>query len=92
VHRTGLNSITIRLLREGGQHAKAAIIGATSQAAESIGLQTQIGALTPGFGADLVGVNGNPLQDVTGLRACRSSGRWPGISALRPLSGDSADS
>jgi imidazolonepropionase-like amidohydrolase len=58
----------ITRVREGGQDPMAAIIGATSLAAESIGLDTQIGALTPGLQADLVAVEGNPLQDITALR------------------------
>jgi imidazolonepropionase-like amidohydrolase len=58
----------ITRVREGGQHPMAAIVGATSLAAESMGLDTQIGALTPGLQADLVAVEGNPLQDITALR------------------------
>lgn len=58
----------ITRVREGGQDPMAAIIGATSLAAESMGLETQIGALTPGLQADLVAVEGNPVQDITALR------------------------
>ena len=45
-----------------------AIVSATSLAAESMGLAQQIGALAPGLQADLVAVDGNPLQDITALR------------------------
>jgi imidazolonepropionase-like amidohydrolase len=55
-------------VREGGQEAMAAIVSATSLAAESMGLEKEIGALAPGLQADLMAVDGNPLQDITALR------------------------
>jgi imidazolonepropionase-like amidohydrolase len=58
----------ITRVREGGQEPMAAIVAATSLAAESMGLQKQIGAIAPGLEADLVAVEGNPLQDITALR------------------------
>jgi imidazolonepropionase-like amidohydrolase len=58
----------ITRVREGGQEPMAALIGATSLAAESMGLEKEIGALAPGLQADLMTVDGNPLQDITALR------------------------
>jgi imidazolonepropionase-like amidohydrolase len=58
----------ITRVREGGQEPMAAIIAATSLAAESMAMEKQIGALATGLQADLVAVNGNPLQDITALR------------------------
>jgi imidazolonepropionase-like amidohydrolase len=58
----------ITRVREGGQDAMAAIVSATSLAAESMGLAKEIGALAPGLQADLVAVDGNPLQDISTLR------------------------
>jgi len=58
----------ITRVREGGQPPMDAIIGATSLAAESLGLAQQIGALAPGLQADIVAVEGNPLEDITALR------------------------
>jgi imidazolonepropionase-like amidohydrolase len=55
-------------VRDGGQPAMDAIVSATSRAAESLGLQDRIGALAPGMEADLVGVEGDPLSDITALR------------------------
>jgi imidazolonepropionase-like amidohydrolase len=55
-------------VREGGQKAMDAIVGATSLAAESMGLAQQLGALAPGLQADLVAVDGDPLQDIAVLR------------------------
>ena len=58
----------ITRVRDGGQSPMDAIIGATSLAAESMGLDRQIGALAPRLQADLIAVEGNPLQDITTLR------------------------
>jgi imidazolonepropionase-like amidohydrolase len=53
---------------EGGQAPMAAIVSATSLAADSLGLGKEIGALAPGMAADIVGVDGDPLADITALR------------------------
>ena len=45
-----------------------AIVSATSVSAESLGLGREIGTVAPGFQADLVAVNGNPLEDITAVR------------------------
>ena len=52
----------------GGQDPMDAIISATSRAAESLGLAGVVGSIAPGMEADLVAVDGNPLQDITALR------------------------
>jgi imidazolonepropionase-like amidohydrolase len=54
--------------REGGQPAMQAIVAATSLAAESMGLGRELGALTPGLQADIIAVEGDPLQDIAALR------------------------
>lgn len=56
---------------EGGQQGMAAIVSATSLAAEALGLGDRIGAIAPGLEADLIAVDGDPSQDITAL------GRWP---------------
>jgi imidazolonepropionase-like amidohydrolase len=58
----------ITRVREGGQEPMAALVAATSLAAESMGLEKQIGSIAPGMEADLVAVAGNPLQDIDALR------------------------
>jgi imidazolonepropionase-like amidohydrolase len=55
-------------VRDGGQDPMAALISATSLSAESLGMQDRIGAIAPGMEADLVAMDGNPLQDVTAPR------------------------
>ncbi len=55
-------------VRDGGQSPMEAIISATSRAAESIRMQDKIGTLAPGMEADIVAVDGNPLNDSTAFR------------------------
>ena len=52
----------------GGQDPGAAIVSATYMAAESLELQNEIGSLARGMGADVIAVDGNPLEDITALR------------------------
>ncbi len=53
---------------QGGQKPMDAIVAATSTAAEALGMADRIGAVAPGMEADLVAVDGNPLQDITAVR------------------------
>ncbi len=55
-------------VQKGGQDPKAAIASATSISAESMSMGNQIGTLAPGFEADLIAVDGDPLKDITALR------------------------
>ncbi len=55
-------------VRDGGQDPMAALISATSLSAESLGLQNRIGSLAAEMDADIVAMDGNPLQDVTAAR------------------------
>jgi imidazolonepropionase-like amidohydrolase len=45
-----------------------AVMSATSISAESLGLGQEIGTIAPGFQADLVATEGNPLEDITAVR------------------------
>jgi imidazolonepropionase-like amidohydrolase len=44
------------------------IVSATSLSAESLGMGDRIGSVAPGFEADLVAVEGNPIEDITAVR------------------------
>ncbi len=55
-------------VQKGGQEPKAAVLSATSVAAESLNMAGKIGSLAPGMEADLIAVDGDPLQDITALR------------------------
>ena len=54
-----------------GQQPMDAIIGMTSLAAESMGLEKEVGSIARGLNADLVAVDGDPLQDITALQRVR---------------------
>jgi imidazolonepropionase-like amidohydrolase len=51
-------------VREAGQSPMDAIVAATSRNAESMGLGDRIGVLAPGFEADLIALDGDPLSDI----------------------------
>ena len=44
-----------------------AIRAATAEAAGAVGLEGHVGTLRPGAFADVIGVEGNPLEDLTAL-------------------------
>ena len=54
-------------VQKGGQDTMQAITSATSLAAESLGLSDRIGSIAPGYEADLIAVDGDPLRDITAL-------------------------
>ena len=54
-----------------GQKPMDAIIGMTSLAAASMNLDTELGSIAPGLNADLVAVEGDPLQDITAIQRVR---------------------
>jgi imidazolonepropionase-like amidohydrolase len=58
----------IARVQQGGQDPMTALIGVTSLAAEALGMEKQIGSLAAGMEADIVAVQGNPLQNVTAMR------------------------
>jgi imidazolonepropionase-like amidohydrolase len=58
----------IHRVQVAGQSARDALVDATSRNAAALGLAERTGALAPGLDADLVAVDGNPLEDITALR------------------------
>jgi imidazolonepropionase-like amidohydrolase len=55
-------------VEQGSQDPMAAIVSATSLAAESLGLQKDVGTVAPGFDADLIAVEGDPSKDIRALK------------------------
>ena len=51
-----------------GQPARDALRDTTSLNAQSLNLGDRIGSIAPGFEADLIAVDGDPLKDITALR------------------------
>ena len=54
-------------VEEGGQDPMAAVVSATSLAAESLGLGGSLGTVEPGYEADLIAVAGDPSADIGAL-------------------------
>lgn len=54
-----------------GQKPMDAIVGMTSLAAQSMGLDKELGAIAAGLNADLVAIDGDPTQDITALQRVR---------------------
>ncbi|HUP38985.1 MAG TPA: amidohydrolase family protein [Vicinamibacterales bacterium] len=57
----------VERVRQGRQAPMAAIVSATSLAAESLNLGKTIGTLAPGYQADIIAVDGDPTTDITAL-------------------------
>jgi imidazolonepropionase-like amidohydrolase len=64
----GRNADEFELLVKHGMTPSTAIVAATTNAADLLGLADKIGALRPGMAADLIAVEGDPLSDVTVLK------------------------
>lgn len=51
-----------------GLKPMAALVSANSVAAESLGLGGRLGSLAPGYDADIIALDGDPLTDLTAVR------------------------
>ena len=60
----GTNGHEFTLMVEAGLDPMKAIVAGTSAAAELLGLSHEIGAIKPGYTADIVAVKGDPLADI----------------------------
>src|SRR5207245_356869 len=65
-HGRNLQELVYRV-QKGGQDPMQAIISATSLAAESLGMGASLGSIAPGYEADLIALDGDPLRDITAL-------------------------
>lgn len=67
VYQHGRNAEELGLMRKQGMSDREVLASATTGAAKVLGMESQIGRLAPGFSADIIAVDGNPLTDVTVL-------------------------
>ena len=54
-------------MKKQGMSDREVLASATTVAAKVLGMDNQIGKLAPGYSADIIAVDGNPLADVTVL-------------------------
>lgn len=69
-HGQNVEELVARV-EDGRQDEMAAILSATSLAATALGLGDRIGTIADGFSADLVAVDGNPLDNIANIRDVR---------------------
>src|SRR2546428_4458046 len=65
-HGRNLQELVYRV-QKGGQDPMQAIVSATSLAAESLGMGASLGSIAPGYEADLIALDGDPLPCITAL-------------------------
>jgi imidazolonepropionase-like amidohydrolase len=58
----------IARVRDGGMDPMAAMVSANSLGAEALGMADRIGSIAPGMQADIIALNGNPLEDITAVQ------------------------
>ena len=69
-HGRNVEELVCRV-QDAGQSPMAAVVSATSLAAESLSFGSEIGSIAPGMQADLIAVEGDPSKDITALRDVR---------------------
>ncbi len=63
----GRNGQEFRLMMGQGMSSRQALASATTVAAEVLDMAGEIGRIAPGYSADIIAVDGNPLNDATVL-------------------------
>ena len=67
VFEHGRNAGEFALMRAQGMTDREALASATTMAARVLEMENEIGRLAPGYSADIIAVDGDPLADVTVL-------------------------
>src|SRR5919199_582113 len=55
-------------VRDCGVEPMAALVSANSLGAEAMGMADRLGSVAPGFEADIIALDGDPLRDITAVR------------------------
>ena len=55
-------------VRDAGQSPMDAMVSANALGAQAMGLGDRIGVIAPGLDADIIALDGNPLEDITAVR------------------------
>lgn len=66
-HGRNAEEFVIRV-RDSGVDPMAALVSANAIGAEALNLGDQIGSIAPGFQADIIAIDGDPLKDITAVR------------------------
>ena len=80
----GTQSVEFRRMVDYGMKPLEALRAATTVAAELLRMEGQIGSLAPGAYADVIAVEGNPLEDVAALQRVRFVMKGGLVVANRP--------
>jgi len=67
VYEHGRNAQEFRLMMQQGMTSREALAAATTTAADVLDMENEIGRIAPGYSADIIAVEGNPLEDATVL-------------------------
>ena len=67
----GRNGEEFALLVKNGLTNREALASATTVAAKALGMEGELGQIAPGFSADLIAVDANPLVDIRTLEKVR---------------------
>jgi imidazolonepropionase-like amidohydrolase len=68
VYAHGKNYIEFQYMVEGGMTPMEAIKSATSSAADLLGMSEKIGSISKGKSADIIAIEGDPLQDIKAMK------------------------
>jgi imidazolonepropionase-like amidohydrolase len=80
----GTQAVEFRRMVDYGMKPLEAVRAATTVAAELLRMEGQIGSLAPGAYADVIAVEGNPLEDVAALQRVRFVMKGGLVVANRP--------
>jgi imidazolonepropionase-like amidohydrolase len=75
----GNNALEMEMMVDYGMPAMAVLKSATSVNADVFGLSDRLGRIRPGLLADLLVVDGNPVEDISRIRAVSAvmkDGKW----------------